>query len=466
MLGPYADWMDLNKSYRLPGDIGGPMNLGEGYRWNVPVITYGFERSFLDYFGTNGVAAVESAIQTLNQVPSASQINLQDFPLETWRANYQAQALGLLDLKSTALTLLLEQLGLTDPERQVFVIRDFVPLGTNYGFYVVRRNFDSATAQPSSYVNGTLFTYSIENYAPFPTGTNAFCDAIELPVDPQAPSGTTATARYPGQGAYITRLTRDDVGGLKYLLDGNQIRYESLLADVHSATTNTPLIRSAWRPGFGKITLVRHPAGALSGEFRPFTNQWTDVYYSGDDPAYQAVERITVQPDIVFTARDLGTSTLVTRTGTTNWVNNAELNGNAGGPGPGVIQPGIVLAFNNAGPTYENQSPGFLDEATGLRYLAWGSFDGSTNPPVVYPVEFSPFQPTQIRFQLVVGGRTNHFLSSLPGAAQARFFFQTATNFTSWTTLATVTNSGTSFTYTFLALTNEPCRYFRTVPEP
>ena len=88
MLGPYADWMDLNKSYRLPGDIGGPMNLGEGYRWNVPVITYGFERSFLDYFGTNGVAAVESAIQTLNQVPSASQINLQDFPLETWRANY------------------------------------------------------------------------------------------------------------------------------------------------------------------------------------------------------------------------------------------------------------------------------------------------------------------------------------------------------------------------------------------
>ena len=40
LLGPYADWMDVPKGYRTPGDIGGPMNIGEGYRWNLPVVTY------------------------------------------------------------------------------------------------------------------------------------------------------------------------------------------------------------------------------------------------------------------------------------------------------------------------------------------------------------------------------------------------------------------------------------------
>src|ERR1035441_4035821 len=67
LLGPYADWMTPALNYRLPGDIGGPMNIGEGYRWNVPVVTYAFDQSFLDYFGSNGAAAVERAIQMLDR---------------------------------------------------------------------------------------------------------------------------------------------------------------------------------------------------------------------------------------------------------------------------------------------------------------------------------------------------------------------------------------------------------------
>jgi len=61
LVGPYTDWMDRTKAYR-GASIGGPMNFNEGYRWNIPVITYGFERSFLDYFGSNGVAAVDAAV--------------------------------------------------------------------------------------------------------------------------------------------------------------------------------------------------------------------------------------------------------------------------------------------------------------------------------------------------------------------------------------------------------------------
>ena len=139
LLGPYADWMDVPKGYRTPGDIGGPMNIGEGYRWNLPVVTYGFDRSFLDYFGSNGVAAVEGAIEILNALPPASSIELTNYPLEVWRINYRAQADHLLDLKTATLQLLLEQMGLTDPRRYIFTIRDYRlgPDGTNYSFDVI-----------------------------------------------------------------------------------------------------------------------------------------------------------------------------------------------------------------------------------------------------------------------------------------------------------------------------------------
>jgi len=57
LLGPYAPWMTPELSYHQPGDIGGPMDLHEEYRWNLPVLTYGFDQSFLDYFGQPGVEA-------------------------------------------------------------------------------------------------------------------------------------------------------------------------------------------------------------------------------------------------------------------------------------------------------------------------------------------------------------------------------------------------------------------------
>jgi hypothetical protein len=32
LLGPYTDWMDVTNSFRQPGDIGGQMDIKEGYR--------------------------------------------------------------------------------------------------------------------------------------------------------------------------------------------------------------------------------------------------------------------------------------------------------------------------------------------------------------------------------------------------------------------------------------------------
>src|ERR1019366_8419655 len=90
LLGPYESWMTPTNGFQLAGDIGGPMNLGAGYRWNVPVVAYAFDPSFVSFFGTNGVAAMNGAIQILNNLPAASQIDPSTFPLITSGMNYQA----------------------------------------------------------------------------------------------------------------------------------------------------------------------------------------------------------------------------------------------------------------------------------------------------------------------------------------------------------------------------------------
>ena len=457
--------MDQAKGYRQSGDIGGPMNINEGYRWNIPVVTYGFDRSFLDYFGTNGVNAVEAAFQLLNQVPTASLINVTNYPPNAWRVNGQASTYGLLDLKSTVLSLLLEQLGLATPERYTFCIRDYGYSGGHYYFYVIRRNFDSITGAPSSYVNDTLLSYQILQLTASPPPTGIFCDAAEFPVDPTADFNSAVASFGQGVGYYATALSRDDVSGLKYLLNGNLVRYENLLADVHETGAATNLVRSAFRPGVEKISFVRHPYVILSGDFRMFTNQWIDVYYDGSYPSYQEVERVTTRPDILFTARDLGVDRLFERTGTTNWINNADMNGNLGGGGPGIIQPPINIALNNVGRLYLNFAPFNLDEATAIGMQAWGTFDGSTNQAIVYPATPTGFQPSQVRFKLLSAGRTNEFRWFLSGVPYGRFLFETSTNLANWSSLATITNSGAVFNYTFSALTNETSRFFRTSAE-
>lgn len=468
LIGPYASWMDVTKGYQT-GAIGGPMNIGEGYRWNMPVITYGFDRSFRDYFGSNGVAAVENAMQILNQLPAASLVNISNYSSNAWRVNYAAQATSLIDVKSTVMSLLIENMGLAPPVSYVFCIRDYQLIsGNNYNFFVIDRNFDPVTAKPSFSINGTLYTYEIFQSSKPPTPTNMFCVTIASPIDPMALTYSTAAdfSLNPSWGVFMTGLSKDDVGGLRYLLNGNQILYESLLPDVRAVDTNTMLVVSAYRPGIEKVNFVPHPVSQLSGQFKSFTNQWMDVFYTADDyPDYQEVQRITKAPDILFTARDLGPMLLYSTTSTTNWSNNANLNGNAGGAGPGVIQPPVVITLNSAIPVYVNSSPINLNQLNAAPYYGyWGSFDGSTNAPIIYPSGQVLFQPSKVLFNLMFGNSTKQFIWTLSGGANGLFYFQTATNMNSWTTLATLTNSGAAINCLFQAITNEQGRYFRISP--
>lgn len=225
LLGEVEAWQVPAIGHFEPGDIGGVKNLGEGYRWNVPVITYGFDNSFLSYFGSGGVAAVDAAFAILNSLPPVSTMdNMEEFPLidpvtgapttfrDSRRENPRARANNLLDMKSFVLGYVLEQLGLAEPERFTWTLRErrteADPPETNY--LVIMRNFDPVSITPSAYVNGTRYTFQILE------DNQANADAFEIPVDPEFAFSSVAL-RSLSFGTFFTYLTRDDIGGLRYL---------------------------------------------------------------------------------------------------------------------------------------------------------------------------------------------------------------------------------------------------------
>jgi hypothetical protein len=447
LMGPLATWMDQVKGYvdvlGVPTDlVGGPMNIGEEYRWNIPTITYGFSPAFSEFFGSNGIWQVEQAIQVLKDLPPASQIDLSKYPLSTSRVNYQASALLLTDLKSAALSYLLREIGMASPNLWVWSTRDhfdYTPPGGTVAipyFFVVQRNFDPVTYQPSSYVNGILYTYSLAHA----TTPIHFGYAIPAPVDPLAPPAPSVVSADDADsvyGRYFTGLDRDTAGGLKYLYRSTLLHVENLATNVSGSiggvtaggntawsvvdtntlaagglgpwgsvdvtnasttnvtagttATNTP-VATALRGGVEKITFQRVNFSSFLGTWVNITNRITDSFYTNGVIAHQVLQTVLTAPDIIFDARDLGFDSLNgidvphvrTISQATSWSNNGALTGTATAmDGPGVAQPGVSIVFTKVGRLYENIDVG--TEASATPFFAWGSYDGTTNAPVAYP---------------------------------------------------------------------------------
>jgi len=241
-IGNAADnWQTPVIGYGLAGDILAPKQMGQEYRWNLPVVYYAYDQNFIEYFRSNGMVEVDKAFAILNSTftnnPNGIALgldgyssDLSEFPLQSEEINYTAQALGLLDLKSLTLGLMVEGLGLGEPERYVWTLRarDHItpgpPCPDNMNYLVIQRNYDPVTDSESSYVNDTLYSYIIEEFC---TGPNPLAFAAPFPVDPLAPT-LTAVASFNWQlGGYYTGLTRDDVGGLRYMLSTNNLKIET-----------------------------------------------------------------------------------------------------------------------------------------------------------------------------------------------------------------------------------------------
>jgi hypothetical protein len=430
--------------YTLLFDIGGPMFLTEAYRWNVPTITYAFDESFIRYFGTNGMFAIDKAFKILNSLPPCSQMSpdLSEFPAEETReVNNTAQALGITDIKSYALVTLMEELGLANAQRFVWGLRSRLIIAGVTNYSVLPMNYDPVTYRWSPYVNGVLFAYRIVDPITNALG-QSWASAVEIAMgDPAFVDKRTPVAARRGhqdlfyddqglnllapidtmllQGHSLTGLTRDDVGGLRFLLLTNNVVTEVLLTNVVAETTLPPwtpingtnavgtnttggtnvvggtnllgtnFLRQALRGGLDKLTFQRVNYDSLIGlGFVTITNKYRDNIITNGRPGFQKVQRVIVEPDILFLSEDIGLIQGVpassTRTGTAGWLNNNAVNGRANQQGPGVIPPPIRITFTDNAPYFVK----FLESPFGNHLdvpFVWGSFDASTNTPIIYP---------------------------------------------------------------------------------
>ncbi len=458
MVGPFDTWQVGSLNYGATSsygfDIGGPQNLGQQFRWNSPRLYYAYDASFVSYFGAAGVKAIEQAIAVFNALPPVSQMtpNLTEYPLDSRKINYSAAALGVLDLKSTAMTEIIAQLGIWNPTRFTWALRArHLPSGAScpaYQYTIIMRNFDPITWNPSAYVNNVLYTYQIFD----PCLPTDYSDAYEALVDSSAIGGSAVadeiSALGANPGSYYTGLTRDDVGGLRYLLSKHQVVAESLSGGATiGGTTGLPVTSGGTQNGSPwnlAVPLVSLTNATLSGNngspwtivsFGSSTNVTTNttttttttnstvfnvagvekitfvqvlydstvgVTYSGFADNYsltmykngkafsQTVGRAVNSPDLLFSAGDLLlaadnlTPILIDRGGTYLRTAGVTANGVANN-GPGIINPAMGVSFSSIGPYYETFGGGGAGNFTPVLFTAWGSYDGTTNAPIVYP---------------------------------------------------------------------------------
>ncbi|HEX3798836.1 MAG TPA: Ig domain-containing protein [Verrucomicrobiae bacterium] len=235
----------------FPVDIGAPKNFGQGYRWNTPTNYYAFDASFATFFGSNGMAAVDQAFAMFNSLSNVSSYSptLSEWPFKSSRVNFNAEALGLLDLKSATMQIMIEELGLASPDRWTWALHDrFLPSGAvcpDFEYIVIQRNFDPVTDNYSAYVNGELLGYTILDLCGLTVNPAApfEADAEEFSTDPKYTlTAVAAGALTEEPGTFFTGFTRDDIGGLRYLYGANTVFNEpgdtnSVVFATNSTTT-------------------------------------------------------------------------------------------------------------------------------------------------------------------------------------------------------------------------------------
>jgi hypothetical protein len=404
------------------GELGGPQVPWSCARLNVGVITYAFDETFLAYFGTKGEAAVDAAMGTLNALPtfvSGANPGLTAYLTQgNQRINYTAQALQLYDLKSATLGLMMERMGLLG-ETHVYDLssRSALPsppyAAGEYQYTMVMRNYDPDTLLPTSYVNGSSYGFQI-----FDNGTTA--DAIEEYNDTTVlPFASTAVATREALnvGGFYLGLSRDDVGGLRYLYNPTRFENETLDTTCFPGTSSS----SQWAPAVvvtngtttvaGQTTTVTTTTGGFTGllggvghihfakvaynsaigtTFGTNVCQFTIPMMTNGLVSMMTVLRTNTAPDIIFAAADLTTYAypLVTPLYTRNMTFTAPPADPAGvttpPPPSTILETAVVITFNDAGPLYYNLNPTTLAQDGFVETWNWATFDSGTNV-TVYP---------------------------------------------------------------------------------
>jgi len=255
LLGPTGNggdsWQVQQLGYPIGGDIGSAKNIGEEYRRNTPVLFYACDASFYGYFGSNGVSAIDGAFDMLNSLTNVDlySSDLSEFPDYSQTYNTTAQSLFLTDLRSVALGVVTEELGLADSVRYTWALHDrrhingFPPCPAGMEYLVVQRNFGIVPSSPntleySPYVNDTLYSYHIFEGC---NTTPVVAETVPFSVDPFALVNTPVSAfagTFIDNGFLYTGFTRDDIAGLRYLYTTNNVNTETPAAGSLVENTN------------------------------------------------------------------------------------------------------------------------------------------------------------------------------------------------------------------------------------
>ena len=298
-----------------PFSAGAPRPIKRFFRWNIPYLAYSFDTSFINYFGFEGMEAVNEAFRIINDffVPedgSYNGVTQLDLARHGFSGNYNttwvnttAQNAQILDLKSLVLGMMVNNLGLGNPHRHAFSMvggtRD--PWQNTYNFHVSLRNFDPYSLKETDVINGVQYAYRlIHNQVPGPNPgipnlpANTIVDMEEYTADTSGNAWTAVAGIldafygetliywnnqptlfnfgvfYDSQnamgGQFQPRhaLTFDDAGGLKYLYSTNTYAYERMGGGAAN-NANVRLLRS---PKFLPTT---------QDEMRAINQNWSGV---------------------------------------------------------------------------------------------------------------------------------------------------------------------------------------------
>jgi hypothetical protein len=272
-----------------------------------------------------------------------------------------------------------------------------------------------------------LYTYQI-----IQTYTTPTWEAVEFEVDPSVPSVSSVTAlnlwggtvlasgisAVLSPGLFFTGLTRDDVGGLRYIYRPDNPNVETLMTNAVQAPlgtqrgnyvigvdsqgkvngwgappgftnvvagTNAPAVNIALRPGVDKITFVRVNFDSLVGAWVTQTNVYEDRYISNFVQRTQLVQRTLPAPDILFDAADLGVVDAIPLVygKSMNLVSQDAINGITVLAGPGQIFPPHTITFGKLGEYLINIPEGGQTDV--LVGFIWGAYDGSEAEPYIFP---------------------------------------------------------------------------------
>jgi hypothetical protein len=154
----------------------------------------------------------------------------------------------------------------------------------------------------------------------------------------------------------------------------------------------------ALRQGIDKVTFVRRHYDSLLGTFfEPTTNFYVLNSVTNSRILPQRIQRPILVPDILLTAQDTASGPAADPAAG-SIARNIAFSTNAGGAyvglaGPGTIEPNTTFTYNKVGPIWFQQStlgafsyfPAPEAEYNQVPLLIWGSFDGTTNAPIIYP---------------------------------------------------------------------------------